>query len=105
MEGHWARVNTPLRKTTPRERLLVRGFAAIVALAVAASIVALVANGSSSPSVPTGCIRIEVGSTMGGGTTQLCGRTAREYCLSSAAHDEQSYLGKCRDAGYPVRPQ
>jgi hypothetical protein len=105
MEGHWARVNTPLRQTTARERALVRVFAGLLGVAVAVAIVVLVTNGSHSPSTPAGCLRIEVGSTMGGGTTQLCGQTARHFCLGPAADDEQGYLAKCRDAGYPVRSQ
>lgn len=105
LEGHWSRVNTPLRQTTARERRLVRVFAALLGIAVAVAIVVLVTNGSHSPSTPAGCLRIEVGSTMGGGTTQLCGQTARHFCLSSAAGDEQGYLAKCRDAGYAVRSQ
>ena len=82
-----------------------RGLAALLGIAAVVAIVALVANGSNSPSTPAGCIRIEVASTMGGGSTQLCGQTARHFCLSPAADDEQSYLAKCRDAGYPVRSQ
>ena len=105
LEGHWSRVNTPLRQTTGRERRLVRVFGALLGIAVAVAIVVLVTNGSHSPSTPAGCLRIEVGSTMGGGTTQLCGQTARRFCLSPAADGDQGYLAKCRDAGYPVRPQ
>ena len=105
LQGHWQRVNTPLRETTPRERLIVRVVAALVGVAALAAIVVFVSNGSSAPSTPPGCIRIEVGSTMGGGTTRFCGRTARDFCGSPAAHAEQGYLAKCREAGYPVTPQ
>ncbi len=105
LQGHWARVNTPLRQTTARERTIVRAAAVLLGGAVIAAVIVLVANGSNSPSTPAGCLRIEVGSTMGGGTTQLCGETARHFCLSPAAGDEQSYLAKCRDAGYAVRSQ
>jgi hypothetical protein len=80
-------------------------FAGLLAVAAVAAVVFFVSNGSNSPSTPAGCIRIEVGSTMGGGSTQLCGQTAASFCLSPAAHDEQSYLAKCRTAGHPVRPQ
>jgi hypothetical protein len=105
LEGHWQRLNTPLRETTSRERRILWVLSALLAAAIAVAVVVFVSNGSSSPATPAGCIRIEVGSTMGGGTTQLCGQTAARFCHSPAAHDEQDYLAKCRDAGYAVRPQ
>jgi hypothetical protein len=105
LQGHWERVNTPLRETTGRERLLVRILLAILGIAAVAAIIVFVANGSSSPATPPGCIRLEVGSTMGGGTTQLCGKTAENFCRSPAAHGEQGFLAKCREAGYSVAPE
>jgi hypothetical protein len=100
LQGHWQRVNTPLRETTTRERRIVLVVAALVGIAVIASII--VAIGSSSPSTPSSCIRLEVGSTMGGGTTTLCGGAAAKFCRGPAAHGEQGYLAKCREAGYRV---
>jgi hypothetical protein len=41
---------------------------------------------------------------MGGGGTQLCGRTAENFCRGPVAHSDQGYLGKCREAGIPVTP-
>jgi hypothetical protein len=105
MEGHWARVNTPLRETTPRERTIVRVATALLGLAIVAAIIVFVSNGSSSPSTPAGCVRIEVGSTMGGGTTTYCGKTARNFCAGPAGHAEQGFLAKCREAGIPTEPQ
>ena len=102
LEGHWKRVNTPLRKTTSRERRILWVVLALVAAACIAG--GIVAFGSSSPSTPAGCIHLEVGSTMGGGGTQLCGRTAENFCRGPVAHSDQGYLGKCREAGIPVTP-
>jgi hypothetical protein len=103
LQGHWDRVNTPLRKTTRRERRIVAVVGGLVAVAVIVSVI--VAIGASSPATPAGCIKLEVASTMGGGATQLCGNTAREFCASPAAHHEQGYLAKCRGQGYAVTPQ
>jgi hypothetical protein len=105
LQGHWDRVNTPLRKTTSRERRIVWAFGALLAVAAIAATAVFVANGSSSPTVAPGCLRIEVGSTMGGGATTLCGHAARNFCGSSAAQAEQGFLAKCREAGYPVRAE
>ena len=101
LEGHWQKVNTPLRETTQRERLLVRGSIALGA--IAAVILVIVAIGSSSRSTPAGCIHVELPSTMGGSVSDLCGNTAREFCQSTAAHTEplnHTALPKCRDAGF-----
>lgn len=106
MQGHWKRVNTPLRATTSRERRILIAFAALLgAAAIAAVIVAL---GTSSPKTPPGCIHVELPSTMGGVSSDLCGNTARQFCLGPAANSEPlntQVQPKCRDAGYPVRAQ
>ena len=102
LEGHWDRLNTPLRETTPRERLLVRAFAALLGIAAMVAIVFFVLNGSSSPSTPPGCIRIEIGSTMGGGASQLCGDTARAYCQGPAG---RTVASQCHETGLPARRQ
>lgn len=103
LQGHWSRINTPLRETTGRERRILWVLSALLAAAVVAAI--LVSLGSSSSPTPAGCFRIEVGSTMGGGSTQLCGKTAENFCHSPAAHGDEGYLAKCRDAGFSVTPQ
>jgi len=106
MQGHWKRVNTPLRATTSRERRILVVFAALLAIAAAAAVI--VALGTSSPKTPPGCIHVELPSTMGAASSDLCGNTARQFCLGPAANSEPldtQVQPKCRDAGYPVRPQ
>jgi hypothetical protein len=111
LEGHWERVNTPVRETTEREKLLVRGVLAVLALAaVATVIVAIVTrdNGTSGSPLAAGCIRIEVPSTMGGSASDLCGDKAASFCRSSAAHSpplDETALPKCRDAGFATAPK
>jgi predicted membrane-bound mannosyltransferase len=101
LQGHWARVNTPLRETTSRERRTV--WIAVGLLAMAAVVAAIVAIGSSNPPIPAGCIRVDLPSTMGGGTPQLCGKAASSFCASDVAHARplnETALPKCREAGY-----
>jgi hypothetical protein len=101
LQGHWQKVNTPLRETTGRERLLLRVVLVIGGLATIAAVI--VAISSSSPSTPAGCVHVELPSTMGAVASDLCGRTAREFCQSPAAHSEplnHTALPKCRDAGF-----
>ena len=111
LQGHWARVNTPLRETTPRERLLVRiviGLIAVAAVATAIVAIATRDNGTSGTPLGEGCIRVELPSTMGGVASDLCGKTARAFCLSPAANSEPldtQVQPKCRDEGYAIAPQ
>ena len=106
LQGHWDKLNTPLRETTSRERLLVRIVAGILGVAAVATVVVAIVtsdNGTSGRALAPGCIRVELPSTMGASASDLCGRTAREFCQSSAAHTEplnHTALPKCRDAGF-----
>lgn len=102
LQGHWTRVNTPLRETTGRERRIVVIAASLFALA--AIIGTIVAIGSSSPTTPSGCIRIEVPSTMGASASNICGNKAiSAFCHGAAANSpplNATALPKCRNAGY-----
>lgn len=106
MEGHWARLNTPVRDTTRREKLLVRVILWLLAATVAATVVVAIVTsdrGTSGTALAPGCIRIEMPSTMGGSASDFCGNTAREFCQSEAVHTEplvHTALPKCRSAGF-----
>jgi hypothetical protein len=103
LQGHWDRVNTPLREVGGRERRIAWVIGGL--LAVAAIVAVALAIGASSPGTPAGCIRVDLPSTMGGGTPQLCESAARSFCLSTAANTpplRDTVLPKCRQAGYPV---
>jgi len=106
LQGHWDRVNTPLRETTPREKVLVRVFGALLAVAAVATVIVAIAtsgNGTTGTPLGAGCIRIEVPSTMGGSSSDLCGSKAVSFCQSPAANSpplNETALPKCRDAGY-----
>jgi hypothetical protein len=103
LQGHWDRVNTPLREIGGRERRIVWIVGALLAVAGAAAVV--VAIGTGSPGTRAGCIRVDLPSTMGGGTPQLCNSAAASFCRSDAANApplNDTALPKCRRAGYPV---
>jgi hypothetical protein len=106
LQGHWDRVNTPLRETTPRERVLVRVFWALLATAAVATVIVAIAtsgNGTTGTPLGAGCIRIEVPSTMGGSSSDLCESKAASFCQSPAANSpplNQTALPRCHDAGY-----
>jgi hypothetical protein len=111
LEGHWERLNTPVRDTTSRERLLVRVVLAVLVMAAVATVIVAIAtrdNGTSGSPLAAGCIRIEVPSTMGGSASDLCGSQAASFCRSEAAHSpplDDTALPKCRDAGFATSPK
>ena len=101
LQGHWQRVNTPLRKTTLRERRIVWVAAALLAAACIAG--AIVAFGSSSPATPANCIHLEAPSTMGGVASNICGDDARRLCTGEKARTDPlsaTIVPQCRKAGY-----
>jgi len=100
LQGHWERVNTPLRKTTMRERRILWVVVALLAVACIAG--AIVAFGSSSPSTPAGCIHLEAPSTMGGVASDICGNDAKTLCTGQQARTDPlsaTILPQCRKAG------
>ena len=90
-----------MRETTARERRIVWVFGALLGAAAVAAIVVAIAT--SGPSVPAGCVQVEVPSTMGGSTTRFCGQNAAAFCRGPVAHKpplSATALPRCRDAGY-----
>jgi hypothetical protein len=106
LEGHWQRVNTPLRDTTPRERLLVRGLLAALSAGVIVTVVVLIATGGGSGAGSASgahCVQVDVPSTMGGSGIHACGSDAAAFCRGPLAHSSDlrgRALPACRAAGY-----
>jgi hypothetical protein len=110
LEGHYQRVNTPLRETTGRERLIVRALLVIIGIAVLAAIVVAIATsgGSDGGGTAQGCVRVDVPSTMGGSTIHACGARAAEFCRGPIAHDPSLSgvaLPRCREARHSITPR
>jgi len=89
LEGHFQRVNTPLRRLTKRERNVVIAGAVVTFVALAALILATA--GDSQPPPAPGCIRASVAGRTGAELIQACGKEARELCARSAGRDEPQY--------------
>ncbi len=89
LEGHFQRVNTPLRRLTKRERNVVIGGAAVTFIALAALLLATA--GDSQPPPAPGCIRASVAGRTGAELIQACDMEARELCARSAGRDEPQY--------------
>jgi hypothetical protein len=100
LEGHWKRVNTPLRRLNRRERYI-----AIVAVgATLAACVALVLAtvGNSRPAPGPGCIRAQIPHVMGAETLDACGTRAKRLCQARATDTDpgaRAVQESCRQAG------
>jgi len=93
VEGQWARTRTPLSRRD-KLLLLLAGTIAVVAVAVAAIVAGR--HGSDSGS---GCLTVNVSSTMGGARLRQCGAPAHEFCRTQAPKDE-AVARACRAQGF-----
>jgi hypothetical protein len=102
LEGHWKRINTPLRKTTRREGRMVAVVGGLFVVALVVVLFLAIQSGSSGSG--SGCIDIRGTHAVGGATIHACGQEAARWCDSAAA-DRPDALGRnlrqeCRDADY-----
>lgn len=100
MEGHWQRVNQPLRKLTSRERTVAIG--ATVATLIAIIVLVVAASGTTRPAPGPGCIRASVPGVMGALEINDCGRRAKRTCADHIGHSDAGSLSiqeACRRAG------
>ena len=100
LEGHWGKVNTPLRRLGNRERNIAIAAVVITLAACAALILATVGN--SRPEPGPGCIRALIPHVMGSETLDACGARAKHICQSRAGDTDPgaaSVQEACRQAG------
>lgn len=86
LEGHFQRVNTPLRKLTRRERNVVG--AGLATTVVAIALLLLLTAGDSKPPPPPGCISVPIAGRTGAELVHGCGLEAREICAKAATRDD-----------------
>ncbi len=100
LEGHWRRINTPLRRLTRRERNV--AIAAVAANLVAVLVVVLATIGDSRPAPGPGCIYANVPGVMGGTQLHACGARAKHICATHATLTDpgsRAIQASCRRAG------
>lgn len=103
LEGHFQRVNTPLRKLTSRERNVVIATTVVTAAAILALILATA--GDSRPGPAAGCVSTVVAGRVGGEPVNGCGAEAKAICARSANFDDPRArkIGEvCDEAGIVV---
>jgi hypothetical protein len=89
LEGHFDRVNTPLRQLTKRERNVVISGLVVTLAALAALLLAT--SEANQPPPASGCIRVSVAGRTGAELIQSCGMEARELCARSIGVDEPQF--------------
>jgi hypothetical protein len=100
LEGHWQRVNTPLRRLTGRERNVAIAAVAITVVAIVALLAATV--GDSRPEPAPGCIYALVPGATGAEPFEACGASAKRACARHATLEDpgsQAIEESCRRAG------
>ncbi len=106
MEGHWERVNTPLRRLTRRERNVAIGGVAVSVLATLAIILATAGN--SAPQAGPGCVYAIIPGVMGAEPVDACGRQAEFVCARHQSDNRpgsQTIREACRSSGITVSPE
>jgi hypothetical protein len=105
LEGHFERVNTPLRRLTRRERnVVIAGTLATVGVLLA---LVLATAGDSRPAPAAGCVSAVVAGRVGGEPVNGCGADAKAICARSASYDNpraRTINAKCAEAGVVVTP-
>jgi hypothetical protein len=99
LEGHFERVNTPLRKLTRRERRVLTWGMLVTAIALLALILATA--GDTRPGPAPGCIRASIAGRTGAELVQPCGAKAIATCRQASELEgpyADSVLAACRDA-------
>jgi hypothetical protein len=105
LEDHFQRVNTPLRRLTPRERNVVVAGTLVTVVAILALILATA--GDSRPGPAAGCVSAVVAGRVGGEPVNGCGAEAKAICARSANYDNPRArtIGEvCDKAGIAVTP-
>jgi hypothetical protein len=101
LQGHWERVNTPLRTTSRRE---IRAMTAVAAIVIVGLVIGLFAVlGGSSPPAAAGCVDVPAAHSVGGGSYEICGDRAALWCRSESARDDwlaSAARDRCARAGY-----
>jgi hypothetical protein len=100
LEGHYRKVNTPLRRLTPRERNVVIAGLAVTVVAILTLILATA--GDSQPPPEAGCIRTNVAGRVGGEQIHGCGREAQKICARATTFENErahTIVAECEERG------
>ncbi len=92
VEGHWERLNVPLRRSD-RRLLIVMGCLTTIAL-IGAVVYALTKPAHSD----AGCVVFTVPASVGGATVRYCGASGKAFCGTKSGQTVAA--SECRRLGY-----
>jgi hypothetical protein len=105
LEGHYQRVNTPLRRLTGRERGVIAVVLTITVVAILALALAPASDSASNSAAGPGCIYTVVAGRTGGEPVHGCGAEAEAICAHAARFDDpraDKIVASCEAAGVPT---
>lgn len=105
LEGHYRRVNTPLRRLTRRERTVAVVVLAVTVMALLVLALAPASDSTSNAAAGPGCIYTVVAGRTGGEPVHGCGAEAAAICAHAAQfHDPRAteIVATCERAGVPT---
>lgn len=106
LEGHYSRVNTPLRKLTARERTVL--LIGIVVTSIAILALLFLPSHNAKPLLDengghrAGCIEVAVAGRVGAEPIVGCGAKARTLCERASGYEgprPETILNACTEAG------
>jgi type II secretory pathway component PulM len=100
LEGHWRRINTPLRRLTARERNVAIAAIAVTLAAIVAIVIVTLPN--SRPAPAPGCIYAVVAGFTGAEPVEACGARARHICDTRTPEGDPGAAAireSCHEAG------
>lgn len=104
LEGHYKRVNTPLRKLSGREIKVLVLIGAVTLVALLALV--FVPSHTARPLAPgKGCFEVGVAGRVGNEPVTGCGKEAQAICRRASGFDDErarTIVAACEDQG--IRP-
>jgi hypothetical protein len=100
LEGHWARINTPIGAEPKRNVWVVGTLLALLVTAAIALLVVGLTRSPAQPAPPTGCIDVQIAGVMGSERFHPCGRSAIEACRGALAKSDPAsatIVAACRE--------
>ncbi|MFL5891701.1 MAG: hypothetical protein ACJ75I_03090 [Solirubrobacterales bacterium] len=100
LEGHWRRINTPLRRLSTRERNVVIAAVGVTLAAIVAVVIVTLPHSRAAPA--PGCIYAIVAGFTGAEPVDACGARARHICDTRTQEGDPGAAAireSCRQAG------
>lgn len=102
LEGHWQRINTPIRAEGERNTRIVAILGALTLAAAVVLTVFAIARPGHDPVAKPGCLDVSIAGIMGNNQLKTCGQRAIDACNVAAAGTapaQKTIVAACRRSG------